>query len=103
MGVSLAISFDNETENPTDNEVLNAIQKVYAEKIDAVILLSDVENNQFMQMPSGGFHVEYCVGSEGSIYSAEDVPILMANRMFLAYVKGEDSWKTAVIWKLELD
>ena len=91
------------TDNPGDEEIAAALRQLYDEKIDAVILVADKKKNLFMQMGCGGRHIEYCVGPEGPIYSADDVPIELAAQMFLAYKRGDDDWKTAVTWAVEIE
>ncbi len=94
---------DRQIENPGQEDIVAAIRQAYAEEIDALILLSDVENNQFMQVPSGGRHVEYCVGPKGPIYAAEDVSLELAIRLFSAYARGETGWKTQATWEVYID
>ncbi|GEM_PF-7111086 len=103
VGVNVSLGYNDEIDNPLEQDILLAVEKVYAEEIDAVILSSDVENNLFMQLPCGGIHIEYCVGIKGPVYSAEDVSLDMAKRLFISYANNDETWKTAVDWKVEID
>ena len=97
------VSPDSTTDNPSEEEIVEAIAKVYTENIDAVILISDVENNRFMQLPCGGVHIEYCVSPEGPIYSHEDTSRKLAIELFLSYARGDERWRTAVEWKVQIE
>lgn len=97
------VSPDRTTETFNDEEVNAAVHNVYRGQVEAVILVADEGNNEFMQLPCGGQHIEHCVGPKGPIYSAENVEVELAAQMFLAYAKSDDAWKTAVVWKVEIE
>ena len=101
--MKLEILSDRQIENPNEEDIVTAVTRVYAEKVDAVILLSDEKNNRFMQVPCGGEHIEYCVGPQGPIYAVEGISLDQAIRLFVAYARGEDSWKTEVPWEIFMD
>ena len=86
--------------SPSEGDITAALGRVYAGAIDAVILLSDPAANLYMQVPSGGQHIEYCVGPDGPIYAADDIPLDQAHNLFLSYARGDERWKTAVPWSV---
>ena len=89
-------------EEPSEDQIKDALEQVYAEKLTAVILISDQAGNQFMQVPMGGGHIEYTPGKDDPIYAAMDVPLDQAVRLFLSYARGDGEWEQAVDWKVFL-
>lgn len=87
----------------SDEQIAVGIRQLYEHKCEAVILLADPIKNLYMQMGCGGWHIEHCVGVEGPVYSADDIPLDLATRLFLAYKNGDASWMTAVAWKVEIE
>lgn len=89
-------------EEPSEDQIKDALEQVYAEKIMAVVLISDQEGNQFMQAPMGGDHIEYTPGRNDPIYAASGVPLEEAIRLFLSYARDDGEWEQAVDWKVFL-
>ena len=92
------ITPDSTTDQPSEDAIQTAIDQAYAEKVAAVILVSDEENNAFMQLPGGGFHIEYCDSPKGPVYAHEDVEIDLAKELFLSYASNDERWRTMVSW-----
>lgn len=90
-------------ENPTDAQIQKALERVYAGEVEAVILATDDQGPHFMQVASGGFHVEYKEGEKGDIFAAEDVSLPQCQALFLDYARSGTRWKTAVDWHPYLD
>ena len=59
------VSPNRTTDLPTEQDIIEALQQLYDQKLDAVILVADQKKNQFMQMGCGGGHIEHCVGPSG--------------------------------------
>lgn len=97
------VSPDSKTDAPDEGLIADALRLLYAGKLDAVILVADEGQNRFMQMGQGGGHIEHCVGRKGPIYSAENVPLDLATRMFASYRNGDDGWQSAVSWVVEIE
>lgn len=88
---------------PSENDIIQAISKVYADEIDVLLLEMDAKENQYMQAPQGGMHIEYCVSNKGPIYSCDGVPAELAEELFLSYLRGDGKWQERVNWKIEIE
>ncbi len=89
-------------EEPSNDQIINALEQVYAEAITAVVLIADQAGEQFIQAPMGGGHIEYTPGKDAPIYAARGVSLEDAIRLFLSYARGDGEWEQVVEWKVYL-
>lgn len=87
---------DPSIENPTAEEITFFLKKAYAGIKEAVVL--DADTYKFIQVPSGGGHVEYQDEKEGIIYAAEQVSLSECVALFLDYSQNGRQWKEMVSW-----
>jgi hypothetical protein len=91
------------TDDPDEATIIAAVRAATAGKTDAVILEADQERNCFLQLPEFGEHIEYCESLSGPIYSHDDTPQDLVEQMFTSYARGDDWWRTAVPWAVEIE
>lgn len=86
-------------EEPGEDQIREALEQVYAEKLTAVVLIADQEGYQFMQTAKGGKHIEYMPSKEEPLYAVEDVSLEEAIPLFQSYARDDGEWEQAVEWK----
>ena len=89
-------------EEPSEAQIIDALEQVYAEAITAAILIADPAGEQFIQAPMGGGHIEYTPGKDDPIYAVDDISLENAIRLFLSYARNDGEWEQAVEWKVYL-
>jgi hypothetical protein len=88
-------------ENPTAEDITFFLEKAYAGKVEAVVLIAD--KYRFIQVASGGGHVEYQEEKEGIIYAVEQVSLSECVTLFLDYSQNGSQWKEMLSWFPYLD
>lgn len=89
-----------EIPSPSLETIEDAVRKSFHDNGLPTVLVVDVDNNLFIQNDSD--HVEYNEYNGGTIYATDNIDVDTAVHLYLAYARGEESWKTAVPWTVYL-
>jgi hypothetical protein len=85
--------------DPTEEQILDAIDKAYRGKLDGVVLTKDEEQHQFIQLACWGYYLEYKDSPTSEISSVNDVPQEQCIKIFLDYAAGGDHWREMADWE----
>ena len=92
--------------NPTEQDIIDGFKGYGEDDIDDFVILSQNDmtyvQSAVSHLEGEGFILEYQDGSLNQHYVATDcnIPLETILKIFLAYLKGDSSWKTDFLWEL---